>query len=291
MSDFSQLIQRAENLLVRLEAFVPSAPSEHDWSAIAWRWQHNKGHGYLEVIPHPHLIQLNDLHNIDQQKTEIVRNTAQFVKGYTANNVLLTGARGTGKSSIVKALLSQFSQDGLRILEIDKQDLTDLPQITTLLRNRSERFIVFCDDLSFEVGDAGYKALKVVLDGSMAATSDNILVYATSNRRHLLPEFMAESLETQHLGGEIRPGDTIEEKTSLSDRFGMWLAFYSFDQDEYLAVAAQWLRHYGLSTFDDSARTAALQWSHTRGSRSGRIAYQFARDYAGRKQLAAKYSA
>jgi predicted AAA+ superfamily ATPase len=242
------------------------------------------------VIPHPHFIQLDDLHNIDQQKTEIVRNTSQFVKGYTANNVLLTGARGTGKSSIVKALLSQFSQDGLRIVEIDKQDLTDLPQITALLRNRLERFIVFCDDLSFEVGDAGYKALKVVLDGSMASTSDNILVYATSNRRHLLPEFMAESLETQHLGGEIRPGDTIEEKTSLSDRFGMWLAFYSFDQDEYLAVAAQWLRHYRISIFDDAARTAAIQWSHTRGSRSGRIAYQFARDYAGRTQLAAKHS-
>jgi predicted AAA+ superfamily ATPase len=294
MSDFSQLIQpliqRAEGLLTRLEVFIPSAPSEPDWSAIAWRWQHNKGHGYMEVIPHPHFIQLDDLHNIDQQKTEIVRNTSQFVKGYTANNVLLTGARGTGKSSIVKALLSQFSQDGLRIVEIDKQDLTDLPQITALLRNRLERFIVFCDDLSFEVGDAGYKALKVVLDGSMASTSDNILVYATSNRRHLLPEFMAESLETQHLGGEIRPGDTIEEKTSLSDRFGMWLAFYSFDQDEYLAVAAQWLRHYRISIFDDAARTAALQWSHTRGSRSGRIAYQFARDYAGRTQLVAKHS-
>lgn len=294
MSDFSQLIQpliqRAEGLLTRLEVFIPGASSEPDWSAIAWRWQHNKGHGYMEVIPHPHFIQLDDLHNIDQQKTEIVRNTSQFVKGYTANNVLLTGARGTGKSSIVKALLSQFSQDGLRIVEIDKQDLTDLPQITALLRNRLERFIVFCDDLSFEVGDAGYKALKVVLDGSMASTSDNILVYATSNRRHLLPEFMAESLETQHLGGEIRPGDTIEEKTSLSDRFGMWLAFYSFDQDEYLAVAAQWLRHYRISIFDDAARTAALQWSHTRGSRSGRIAYQFARDYAGRTQLAAKHS-
>jgi len=294
MSDLSQsissLTQRAEDLLARLEVFIPSVLSEPDWSAIAWRWQHNKGHGYLEVIPHPHLIQLEDLHNIDQQKTEIVRNTAQFVQGYTANNVLLTGARGTGKSSIVKALLSQFSQDGLRIVEIDKQDLTDLPQITALLRNRLERFIVFCDDLSFEVGDAGYKALKVVLDGSIAATSDNILVYATSNRRHLLPEFMTESLETQHLGGEIRPGDTIEEKTSLSDRFGMWLAFYSFDQDEYLVVAAQWLRHYGVTIFDDTVRTEAIQWSHTRGSRSGRIAYQFARDYAGRKQLAAKHS-
>jgi len=291
MNDFSQLIERAEGLLARLEAFVPFAPCESDWSAIAWRWQHNKGHGYLEVIPHPHLIQLDDLHNIDQQKTEIVRNTAQFVKGFTANNVLLTGARGTGKSSIVKALLSQFSKDGLRIVEVDKQDLVDLPQITSMLRGRPERFIVFCDDLSFEVGDAGYIALKVVLDGSMAATSDNILVYATSNRRHLLPEFMAESLETQHLGGEVRPGDTVEEKTSLSDRFGLWLAFYSFDQDEYLTIAAQWLRHYGIQTFDDVARTAALQWSHTRGSRSGRIAYQFARDYAGRKQLEAMPSA
>ena len=291
MADFSLLIQRAEDLLARLDAFVPPAPSEPDWSAIAWRWQHNKGHGFLEVIAHPHLIQLNDLHNIEQQKAEIVRNTAQFVKGFSANNVLLTGARGTGKSSIVKALLSQFALDGLRIVEVDKQDLVDLPQITSLLRCRPERFIVFCDDLSFEVGDAGYKALKVVLDGSMAATSDNILVYATSNRRHLLPEFMSESLETQHLGGEIRPGDTIEEKTSLSDRFGMWLAFYTFDQDEYLTIAAQWLRHYGIQAFDDEARTAALQWSHTRGSRSGRIAYQFARDYAGKKQLSASYSA
>ena len=285
MSNFNQLIQRAEDLLIKLEGYIPSAPSSPDWSAIAWRWQHNKEHGYLEVIPHPHLMQLADLHNIDQQKTEIVRNTAQFVKGYPANNVLLTGARGTGKSSIVKALLSQFAKEGLRIVEVDKQDLIDLPQIAALLRGRSERFIVFCDDLSFEVGDGRYKALKVVLDGSISTTADNILVYATSNRRHLLPEFMAESLETQYLGGEIRPGDTVEDKTSLSDRFGMWLAFYSFDQEEYLIIAAQWLRHNGIQAFDEAARTAALQWSHTRGSRSGRIAYQFARDYAGRKQL------
>ncbi len=286
MNDLNHLIDRAEGLLTKLEAMLPAAPSLPDWSAIAWRWQHNKGHGYLDVIPHPHLIKLEDLHNIDHQKTEIVRNTAQFVRGYTANNVLLTGARGTGKSSLVKALLSQFSQDGLRIVEVDKQDLTDLPQITALLRSRVERFIVFCDDLSFEAGDGGYKAMKVVLDGSVAVTADNILVYATSNRRHLLPEFMVENLETQHLGGEIRPGDTVEEKTSLSDRFGMWLSFYSFDQDEYLTVAAQWLRHYGIQEFNEGARTAALQWSHTRGSRSGRAAYQFARDYAGRKKLA-----
>ncbi|MDP3088399.1 MAG: ATP-binding protein [Methylotenera sp.] len=286
MNDLSRLTQRAEDLLARLEGFFLSASNAPDWSANAWRWQHNKGQGYLEVISHPHLIQLDDLRNIDQQKSEIVRNTKQFVMGFTANNVLLTGARGTGKSSIVKALLSQFSKDGLRIIEVDKQDLIDLPKITTLLQSRTERFIVFCDDLSFEAGDVGYKALKVVLDGSMATTADNILVYATSNRRHLLAEFMAESLETQHLGGEIRPGDTVEEKTSLSDRFGMWLSFYSFDQDEYLVIAAQWLRHYGISVFNEAERAAALQWSHTRGSRSGRVAYQFARDYSGRAKLA-----
>lgn len=290
MTDFNPLMHRAEELLTKLEAMLPAVPAAPDWSAIAWRWQHNKGRGYLEAIPHPHLIKLDDLHNIDQQKAEIVRNTAQFVQGYTANNVLLTGARGTGKSSVVKALLSQFAKAGLRIVEVDKQDLTDLPQITALLRTRAERFIVFCDDLSFEAGDGGYKALKVVLDGSVAVTSDNILVYATSNRRHLLPEFMAENLETQHLGGEVRPGDTVEEKTSLSDRFGMWLSFYSFDQDEYLIVAAQWLRHYGIQAFDEETSRAALRWSHTRGSRSGRAAYQFARDYAGRKNLLLKTS-
>lgn len=286
MTDFKHLISRAEDLLTKLEAMLPALPDLPNWSAIAWRWQHNKGRGYLEAIPYPHLIKLADLHNIDAQKAEIVRNTAQFVNGFTANNVLLTGARGTGKSSVVKALLSQFAQDGLRIVEVDKQDLTDLPQITALLRARAERFIVFCDDLSFEAGEGGYKALKVVLDGSMAVTSDNILVYATSNRRHLLPEFMAENLETQHLGGEIRPGDTVEEKTSLSDRFGMWLSFYSFDQEEYLTIAAQWLRHYGIQEFNEDASRAALQWSHTRGSRSGRAAYQFARDYAGKSSLA-----
>jgi predicted AAA+ superfamily ATPase len=231
------------------------------------------------------LIQLEDLHNIDHQKAEVIRNTEQFVRGYPANNVLLTGARGTGKSSVVKALLSRFSQQGLRIVEVDKQDLVDLPQIATLLRGRDERFIVFCDDLSFEAGDAGYKALKVVLDGSVAVTSDNILVYATSNRRHLIPEYMAENLETQHLDGEIRPGDTVEEKTSLSDRFGMWLSFYSFDQDEYLVIAAQWLRYYGNHEFNEEISRAALAWSHTRGSRSGRAAYQFARDFAGSAKL------
>jgi predicted AAA+ superfamily ATPase len=287
MADFERLIARAESLVARLEGFLPAAVAEPDWSALAWRWQHNNGRGYLEPVPHPHMIKLDDLQNLDDQKTQIVRNTEQFVHGFTANNVLLTGARGTGKSSLVKALLSRFSKDGLRLVEVDKLDLTDLPQITALLRSRAERFIVFCDDLSFEAGEPGYKALKVVLDGSVSVTSDNIVVYATSNRRHLMPEYMADNLETQHLGGEIRPGETVEEKISLSDRFGIWLSFYSFDQDEYLTVAEQWLRHYGIKKFNDEVRGAALQWALTRGSRSGRAAYQFARDYSGRKKLEA----
>lgn len=288
MNEAENLIQRAEALLARLEGLLLPAAIEPDWSAIAWRWQHNSGRGYLQAVPHPHQIRLEDLHNVDDQKTVMVRNTEQFMRGLPANNILLTGARGTGKSSLVKGLLSRFAKDGLRVLEVDKQDLVDLPRITQLLRGRPERFVVFCDDLSFESGDAGYKALKVVLDGSVAVTSDNVLVYATSNRRHLMPEFMAENLETQHLGGEIRPSEAVEEKISLSDRFGIWLSFYAFDQDEYLLIAEQWLKHYGIKKFDSKARHAALQWALTRASRSGRSAHQFARDYAGRSVLSAK---
>ena len=288
MADFESLISRAESLLARLEAVLPVAAVEPDWTAIAWRWHVVNGRGALQAVPHPHRINLNDLQNIDDQKAEVVRNTLQFVRGFPANNVLLTGARGTGKSTLVKALLSKFSKDGLRVVEVEKQDLVALPEIVDLLRNRPEHFIIFCDDLTFDAGEPGYKALKVVLDGSIAATSDNVLVYATSNRRHLMPEYMAENLETQHLGEEIRPGDTTEEKISLSERFGIWLSFYAFDQDEYLNVAQQWLKHYGIKKMTDEIRQAALLFSNTRGARSGRVAYQFARDYAGRSALAHK---
>ncbi|HSH72040.1 MAG TPA: ATP-binding protein [Methylophilaceae bacterium] len=288
MADFESLISRAESLLARLEAVLPAATVAPDWTAIAWRWHVVNGRGTLQAVPHPHRINLDDLQNIDDQKTEVVRNTLQFVRGFPANNVLLTGARGTGKSTLVKALLSKFSKDGLRVVEVEKQDLVALPEIVDLLRNRPEHFIIFCDDLTFDAGEPGYKALKVVLDGSIAATSDNVLVYATSNRRHLMSEYMAENLETQYLGEEIRPGDTTEEKISLSERFGIWLSFYAFDQDEYLKVAQQWLKHYGINKMTDEIRQAALLFSNTRGARSGRVAYQFARDYAGRSALAQK---
>jgi predicted AAA+ superfamily ATPase len=288
MADFERLISRAEALLARLEAILPPAASEPDWSATAWRWQQQHGRGQLIAVPHPHNIHLVDLHNIDDQKAEIVRNTRQFLQNLPANNVLLTGARGTGKSSLVKALLSDFAKDGLRLVEVEKHELVALPEIVAMLRNRPEHFIVFCDDLSFESGEPGYKALKVVLDGSVAATSDNVLVYATSNRRHLLQEYMSENLETQYLGEEIRPGDTTEEKISLSERFGLWLSFYAFDQDEYLKIAEQWLLHFGIKKMTDDVRRDALQFSLTRGARSGRVAYQFARDYAGRSALSSK---
>jgi uncharacterized protein len=285
MADFESLIQKAEALIARLEAVLPPLSIDIDWNALAWRWQVKQGRGYLRAIDHPHHIVLDSICNVDEQKSEIIRNTAQFVNGFPANNVLLTGARGTGKSTLVKALLSEFSKDGLRLVEVEKEDLVDLPEIVEILRNRPECFIVFCDDLSFEANEPGYKSLKVVLDGSISSTSDNVLVYATSNRRHLLPEFMAENLQTQYVGEEIRPGDATEEKISLSERFGLWLSFYAFDQDEYLNVADYWLSHFGISEMTQEIRQAALLFSLTRGARSGRVAYQFARDYVGRSAL------
>ena len=285
MADFESLIQKAESLITRLEAVLPPVATDIDWNALAWRWQVKQGRGYLRAVDHPHHIVLDAICNVDEQKSEIVRNTAQFVNGFPANNVLLTGARGTGKSTLVKALLSEFSKDGLRLVEVEKEDLVDLPEIVEILRNRPECFIVFCDDLSFEATEPGYKSLKVVLDGSISSTSDNVVVYATSNRRHLMPEFMAENLQTQYVGEEIRPGDTTEEKVSLSERFGLWLSFYAFDQEEYLKVAEYWLMHFGLSEMTSEVRQAALLFSLTRGARSGRVAYQFARDYVGQRSL------
>ena len=283
---FEHLIERAEQLIARIESVLPQPLGAPDWSAsIAWRYRkRSSGHGTLEPVRHVAAMQLADLKEIDGQKEKIERNTQQFVQGKPANNVLLTGARGTGKSSLIKACLNAHAAQGLRLIEVDKADLTDLPDIVDVVSGRPEKFIVFCDDLSFEDGEPGYKALKSILDGSVAAATPNVLIYATSNRRHLLPEYMRENLSYTHTDdGEIHPGEGVEEKISLSERFGLWVSFYPFSQDEYLAIAAQWLAFLGVAASAiEAARPEALVWALERGSRSGRVAYQFARDYAGR---------
>jgi predicted AAA+ superfamily ATPase len=286
MSELDRLIKRGEALLERVEALLPAAPPPVDWKAsVAFRWRKTSRAGFIQPVRNMHRIRLSDLQGVDGQKALIEQNTRQFVEGRTANNALLTGARGTGKSSLVKAVLNKFHGQGLRLIEVEKHDLVDLPDIVDQVAERAERFLLFCDDLSFELSEAaGYKALKAVLDGSIAATSDNLLIYATSNRRHLMPEYMQENLETKYLGDEIHPGETVEEKISLSERFGLWVSFYPFDQDAYLDIVGHWLRELGCAeAVIPECRQEALQWALQRGSRSGRVAWQFARDYAGRR--------
>ncbi|MDT7834566.1 ATP-binding protein [Aquabacterium sp. OR-4] len=280
------LLQRADQLLARLEGVLPHPLAAPDWGAsIAYRYRKRGASGLLQPVRQVAGIRLKDLQEVDGQKERLLRNTAQFVAGQPANNVLLTGARGTGKSSLIKACLNEFADRGLRLIEVDKADLIDLPDLVDLVADRPERFIVFCDDLSFDEGEPGYKALKSILDGSIAAASDNLLIYATSNRRHLLPEYMKENLTYQHTeDGEVHPGEGVEEKISLSERFGLWISFYPFSQPEYLAIVAQWLRHFGVAEATiATARQPSLVWALERGSRSGRVAYQFARDWAGRE--------
>ncbi|MCE9660455.1 MAG: ATP-binding protein [Burkholderiales bacterium] len=279
------LIDRAEALLARIEAVVPHPLAAPDWSAsIAFRYRKRGGSGLIEPVRHVAAIRLGSLVEVGPQKERLLRNTEQFVAGHGANNVLLTGARGTGKSSLIKACLNEFAGQGLRLIEVDKTDLVDLPDIVDLVAERPERFIVFCDDLSFDEGEPGYKALKSILDGSISEASDNVLIYATSNRRHLLPEYMKENLTYQHTeDGEVHPGEVIEEKISLSERFGLWVSFYPFSQNEYLAIVAEWLRSFKVDAEAiAAARQEALVWALERGSRSGRVAFQFAKDYAGR---------
>jgi predicted AAA+ superfamily ATPase len=284
---FERLLARAEQLMARIEAVLPQPLDAPDWSlSVAWRYRkRSSGHGVLEPVRHVAKLALKDLKEIEPQKEKIERNTLQFVEGKPANNVLLTGARGTGKSSLIKACLNAYAAQGLRLIEVDRGDLTDLPDIVEVVAARPEKFIVFCDDLSFEDGEPGYKALKSILDGSVAVSTPNLLVYATSNRRHLLPEYMKDNLSYSHTDdGEVHPGEAIEEKISLSERFGLWVSFYPFSQDEYLSIVAQWLGSLGAgpSTIEE-ARPQALIWALERGSRSGRVAYQFARDYMGRR--------
>ncbi len=286
MERLAALLDHAERVLSRMEQTLAPIAPEPDWRAsVAFRWRKRGQHAMLQPVRTLAPIELSDLQGIDAQKHRIERNTRQFVAGKPANNVLLTGARGTGKSSLVKACLNKYAAKGLRLIEVDKADLIDLPDLMDMLGSRPERFIVFSDDLSFDEGEAGYKALKSVLDGSISANADNVLIYATSNRRHLLPEYMHENLSYQHTeSGEVHPGEVVEEKISLSERFGLWVSFYPFDQDHYLRIIDHWLQAFGITPEQaQAAHAEALVWALERGSRSGRVALQFARDFAGRK--------
>ena len=285
-----RILHRAEMLMARIEMVLPQPLHAPDWKAgIAFRYRkRSSGHGVLEPVRHIGQMSLDDLKEIDQQKEKIQRNTLQFIEGKPANNVLLTGARGTGKSSLVKACLNTYASRGLRLIEVDKQDMTDLPDIIEVVAERAEKFIIFCDDLSFDEGEPGYKALKSILDGTVAAATANVLIYATSNRRHLLPEYMKDNLSYTHTeDGEVHPGEVIEEKISLSERFGLWVSFYPFSQDEYLHIVDQWLSSLKVPQHKwEQAHPESLVWALERGSRSGRVAYQFARDFAGRLDTA-----
>jgi len=285
-SQLERLLLRAEHLMARIESILPQPLSQPDWEAsIAFRYRkRSSGHGVIEPVRHVGAMKLENLKEIDQQKEKIQRNTEQFVNGLPANNVLLTGARGTGKSSLIRACLHTYAEQGLRLIEVDKSDMVDLPDIVEAVSQRPEKFIVFCDDLSFEDGEPGYKALKSILDGSVSATTPNVLIYVTSNRRHLLPEYMKDNLSYSHTeDGEIHPGEVVEEKISLSERFGLWVSFYPFSQDEYLNIVTQWLSSFDVSASAiAAAQPEALVWALERGSRSGRVAYQFAKDYAGK---------
>jgi uncharacterized protein len=283
MTDVAALIDRAAALLDRLDELLPEASAPPDWSQEAFRWRKSGRHGLLQALREPHRLALNDLLCVEHQKEEIERNTRQFITGKSANNMLLWGSRGTGKSSLIKAIFNELRGQGLRLVEVDKEDLIDLPDIIDQIRYRPEHFVLFCDDLSFEASETGYKALKAALDGSVSATPDNVLIYATSNRRHLLPEFQRENREARLVDGEIHHGEGVEEKISLSDRFGLWISFYPFTQEQYLRIVHHWLRRLGVDTRDhEEIDRAALQWALRRGSRSGRTAWQFARDWAGR---------
>jgi len=278
------ILNRLEFLLDRIERLLPAEPAAPDWdTAIAFRWRARSGSGFLQAIAHPHNLHLAQLRNIDRQKALLEANTRQFVHGYPANNALLWGSRGTGKSSLIKALLTDYADQGLRLIEVDRDDLTSLPDIIELVRGRPERFVIFSDDLSFEAGDGSYKALKAMLDGSISAPPDNLLIYATSNRRHLLPEYMSDNATSRNVDGEIHHGEAVEEKISLSERFGLWVSFHPFNQDAYLDIIDSWLHSLGIAvTEPERLREEALRYALARGSRSGRVAWQFARDWAGR---------
>lgn len=287
MSDTEKLLKRLDSLLDRIEPFIPVLPKAiTEFNGGAFHWKSNNQGGYFHKIDRPANFQLSDLQCIDRQKQLIDRNTRQFLANLSANNVLLWGPKGTGKSSLIKALLNEYKEKGLNLIEVERDDLKDLRIIIEQLSDKKGRFILYCDDLSFEADDASYKALKVVLDGSLANTSENVLVYATSNRRHLLPEYMSDNIASQNINNDLHLNESIEEKISLSERFGLWLSFHPFNQDQYLEIVDYWLKKLDNNTeINETVKKASLKWALERGSRSGRSAWQFAKDFTGQQQL------
>lgn len=284
--------RRIVNFLDRYEQSLPPVPPVLDWSRVhAARWVGQSNGGWLKPLADTGRQGLSDLVGVDRQKQILEANTEQFVKGLPANNALLWGARGTGKSSLVRALLSNWKEEGLRLIEMDKSDLVQLPALIAQISGQPWRFLLYCDDLAFEAGDSAYKTLKTVLDGSIEVTPDNLLLYATSNRRHLLPEQRSDNLASSMVDGELHPGEAIEEKIALSDRFGLWVSFYPFTQEHYLDVVHHWLgriaeEHSLQWQWDDSLQKEAVRWATARGNRNGRCAWQFARSWVGRALLA-----
>ena len=291
MGKADKFFSRAEQLIERLERLLPMPLDDDLDAAIAWRWRKRSGdRGRLEAIRRFNRVRLADLLHIERQKDALERNTRQFLAGLPANNALLWGPRGTGKSSLVKALLNDYAAAGLRLVEVDRLNLVDLPDIVDRLHDGRARYVIYCDDLSFDDNDASYRALKTVLDGSVLDTPDNIVIYATSNRRHLLPEQRSDNQDARVIDGELHHSEAVEEKISLSERFGLWLAFHPLSQERYLDIALHWLRAFNADlTQADAVRAAALQWALLHGSRSGRAAHQFARDFAGRQALERKH--
>ncbi len=287
MTDLSHLVDRIDSLIDRLEGILPRQPQQPDWGkSTAFRWRGINHPIPLQAIRHQSSPRLQDILSNDRQKSQLDRNTQQFLQGKPANNVLLWGSRGTGKSSLIKALLREYAEQGLRLIEVDKDQLIELPDLLDTLDGRSEKFILYSDDLSFEANDPSYKTLKAVLDGSIYSLPENVLIYATSNRRHLMPELNSENQQTRLIDTELHHGEAVEEKVSLSDRFGLWLSFHPFNQDQYLGIVRHWIVKLDspVEPWGD-IRAEALRWALNRGSRSGRTAWQFARDWVGRSQI------
>jgi predicted AAA+ superfamily ATPase len=290
-SSLEQFLSLATGVLERLDPLLPVLRPQLDWqTSLAARWQRDGRSGYLLPLQVSLDIRLDDLIGVDRQRQLLGRNTQQFLHGMPANHALLWGSRGTGKSSLVRALLAEHAQAGLRLIEIERDHLADLPRIVEQLSGLPQRFVLFCDDLSFEAGEGDYRTLKTVLDGSLEQAPDNVLLYATSNRRHLVPEKQSDNDNWQHVDGELHPSEAVEDKIALSDRFGLWLSFYPFNQEHFLDVVKHWVSQHAAKAglawqWDEPLEKAAIRWALARGNRNGRCAYQFARDWVGLQLL------